>query len=247
MNIASYASNISALDQTKKQSESFKTIDKGKLENAKTNGRLDEGQLKKARNAADKNQGMADLSMNISKTMQKMGLGMTSIKVATRIISAAVDISGFTDGMISKAVNCGLAFAMFAIRVLTDKNALKEYYTQTDAGKREVEKIRNGYINAGKTKLLNKFNKETDPKTASTDLISMISQAKGYEDTSELVANTGMSMAQSIIFSASEFNPMGQSKVMAITVMSVMGLSHLIGNTSPGAVEQLYNAFKMKR
>ena len=247
MNIASYASNISALDQTKKQSESFKTSDKGKLENAKTNGRLDEGQLKKARNAADKNQGMADLSMNISKTMQKMGLGMTTIKVATRIISAAVDISGFTDGMISKAVNCGLAFAMFAIRIVTDKNALKEYYTQTDAGKREVEKIRNGYINAGKTKLLNKFNKETDPKTASTDLVSMISQAKGYEDTSELVANTGMSMAQSIIFSASEFNPMGQSKVMAITVMSVMGLSHLIGNTSPGAVEQLYNAFKMKR
>ena len=29
--------------------------------------------------------------------------------------------------------------------------------------------------------------------------------------------------------------------------MSVMGLDHLIGNTSEEAVEQLYNAFKMKR
>jgi hypothetical protein len=54
-------------------------------------------------------------------------------------------------------------------------------------------------------------------------------------------------MAQSIIFSASDYNPMAESKLMAITVMSVLKLEHLIGNTSAEAVETLFNAFKMKR
>ena len=149
--------------------------------------------------------------------------------------------------MINKMVGAGLSFVKFAVRIFTDQTALKDYYVQTDAGKREVEKIKSGYETSGKTKLLDKFKKETDPKTASTDLISMIAEAKGYEDTAELVENTGMTMAQSIIFSASEFNPMGESKVMAITVMSVMGLGHLIGNTTTKATQELFNAFKMKR
>jgi hypothetical protein len=247
MNIANYASNISAIDQTKKQSESLRAGDKDKLDKAVGRGRLDADQLKKAQIASDKNQGMADLAASISKTMQAFGIGENAIKLATRVITYAADGTGIANIAISKAVNSGIAFARFAIRVLTDKNALKDYYIQTNAGKREIARIKKGYEATGKTKLLNKFQKESDPKTASTDLVSMISEAKGYEETSELVENTGMTMAQSIIFSASEYNPMGESKVMAITVMSVMGLGHLIGNTSMEAVEQLFNAFKMKQ
>ena len=247
VNIANCASNISAIDQTKEQSENLKAADKEKLDKAKTRARLDENQLKKAKIAADKNQGMTDIAASISKTMQEIGIGESAIKLAVRAVSLAVDGTGVTSEMINKMVGAGLSFVKFAVRIFTDQTALKDYYVQTDAGKREVEKIKSGYETSGKTKLLDKFKKETDPKTASTDLISMIAEAKGYEDTAELVENTGMTMAQSIIFSASEFNPMGESKVMAITVMSVMGLGHLIGNTTTKATQELFNAFKMNR
>lgn len=245
--IASYASNLNALAYAKEQGAEEKSKDKDKLAKAKNRGRLDDDQLKKAQIAADKNQGMTEVAASISKTMQKMGISQNAIDLAVRVVSIATDGTGITGNMITKVVNSGIAFATFAIRIFTDENALKEYYTHTDAGKREVEKIMKGYQASGKAKLLNKFKKEADPKTASLDLISMISEAKGYEDTSELVENTGMSMAQSIIFSASEYNPMGESKIMAITVMSVMGLGHLVGDTSVDAVQQLFNAFKMKR
>ena len=247
VNIANYASNISAINQTKEQSENLKASDKAKLDKAKNRSRLDEKQLGKAKIAADKNQGMTEVAASISKTMQELGIGENAIKLAVRAVSVAVDGTGVTSEVINKVVSAGLSFAKFAIRIFTDQSALRDYYVKTDAGKREVEKIKSGYEASGKTKLLNKFKKEIDPKTASNDLVGMMAQAKGYEDTAELVENTGMSMAQSIIFSASEFNPMGESKVMAITVMSVMGLEHLIGDTSTEAVEQLFGAFKMKR
>ncbi|MCR5237061.1 MAG: hypothetical protein K6E34_07655, partial [Lachnospiraceae bacterium] len=69
----------------------------------------------------------------------------------------------------------------------------------------------------------------------------------GYEHTSELVENTTMSMAQSIVFCASSYNPMAETKLMAITVMSIMGLGAEIGSTSPETVEKLFKAFNTER
>ena len=56
-----------------------------------------------------------------------------------------------------------------------------------------------------------------------------------------------MSMAQSLVFSASKYNPMAETRLIAITVMSIMGLTDRIGDTSPETVEKLFLAFKMKR
>ncbi|MBQ3798468.1 MAG: hypothetical protein II842_19695 [Butyrivibrio sp.] len=247
MNIASCASNIRTLNVVKDESKSFKEEDKKKLDKAKDRGRLDEAQKAKAKKAADKNQGLADTAASITKAMQGIGIADNVIKTATdtaRFIGLGL---GIGSEAIINAVEAGLEFAMFAIRVLADRNALKDYFVHTDAGKLEVEKIKNGYQASGNTALYDRFNKVSDPKTADTNVIDMISDAKGYEHTSELVENTGMSMAQSIVFSASEYNPMAESKLMAVTVMSVMGLEKLIGDTSMDTVEKLFNAFAMKR
>ncbi len=54
-------------------------------------------------------------------------------------------------------------------------------------------------------------------------------------------------MAQSIVFSASAYNPLEETKLMAITVMSVMGLEGEIGKTNPETVEKLFLKFRMSR
>ena len=247
MNIASCASNIRSLNAAKEQSAALKDSDKATLDKAKNSKRLDEGQLKKAQNAADVNSGLADTGASISKAMQGLGIAQSTINVAMETAKYAGVGLGLGTAVMTRTINAGLEFVNFAVRVLTDRNALKDYYIHTDAGKREVEKIKSGYQAAGNNKLYDKFKKESDAKTASTSLVDMISDAKGYEHTEELVENTGMAMAQSIIFSASDYNPMAESKLMAITVMSVMKLENLIGDTSQEAVEKLFDAFKMKR
>ena len=247
MNIAKSASNIRLLNQKREESKLFTQDDKAKLDNAKNKGRLNENQYEKANKAANVNSAMADTGASISKAIEGLGIAKSTINIAMNTAKYAGAGLGLGTMAMTKTIQAGLEFVNFAIRVMTDRNAFKDYYVHTEAGKQEVGKIKSGYQAAGNQKLLDKFNKVSDEKTASTDLVDMIADAKGYEHTEELVENTGMAMAQSIIFSASDYNPMAESKLMAITVMSVLKLEHLIGNTSAEAVETLFNAFKMKR
>ncbi len=73
-----------------------------------------------------------------------------------------------------------MEFVIFAVRIMTDQNALKDYYVYTDAGKQEIKKIKDGMMAAGKTDHLNKFKEVSDEKTASTDVVDMIAQTHGY-------------------------------------------------------------------
>ena len=57
--------------------------------------------------------------------------------------------------------------------------------------------------------------------------------------------DTAMQMAQSIVFAASTYNPMMETKIMATSVMVVMGLGKEVGNTTPDTVEKLFKSFKM--
>ena len=247
MDIANSAMNIRTLNTVKKEKEDLKQGDKKKLDDAKTKGRLDEAEKKKAENSADFNSAMGDTAASISKAMQAIGIAESTIRTATDIAKLAGGKLNLGSRAILKAIDAGLDFANFAIRVCTDQNALRDYYVHTKAGQAEVTKLKEGYKAAGNFRLHDEFDKYSKPKTKDTRLVKMIASAKGYEATSELVENTGMQMAQSIIFSASEFNPMAESKLMAITVLCVLKLDYLIGDTSPQAVQRLFKAFGMNR
>ncbi|MBQ9504891.1 MAG: hypothetical protein IJU93_07770, partial [Lachnospiraceae bacterium] len=83
---------------------------------------------------------------------------------------------------------------------------------------------------------------------SNVDMVDVISDSMGYEHTSELVEDVGMNMAQSLVFCASKFNLMMETKIMAMTVMTVMGMSKQdIGNTSPDVTRRLFEKFKMAR
>lgn len=112
-----------------------------------------------------------------------------------------------------------------------------------------VGRIRGGFSKAGNTDLVDQLDNAISRQKSLgvSSLVDIISDARGYEHSSELVENTAMSMAQSIVFCASNFNPMAETKLMAITVMSVMGLGNEIGSTSPSTVEKLFNCFRTAR
>ncbi len=247
MDIADSAMNIRTLNNVKAEKEELKQGDKKKLDDAQANGRLDQDEKVKAEKAAGFNSAMGETAASISKAMQALGIAEGTIKVATDLAKKFGGKYNLGSQAILKAIDSGLEFAHFAIRICTDKAALRDYYVHTKAGQAEVEKLKAGYKAAGNIRLHDEFATYSKPQSAKTRIVDMIASAKGYEGTSELVENTGMQMAQSIIFSASDYNPMAESKVMAITVLGVLKLDYLINDTSAAAVWQLFNAFAMSR
>ena len=250
-NVANAAKGIMDVKTSKEIASTKREEDDEKLERA-GNVRLTPEQKAKVDKIVKKHRAMAGLSEEISIAVQ-------SFDIAENVINLAFDTMDMTgvklnpgQGMIASAIKAGIELAMFAARVATDRSALNRYFIDTEAGSAVVDKLKEGFIKAGNKKKADLIderckNHKESMIDVNTSLVDLISDARGYEHTSELMENTGMSLAQSIVFSASKYNPMAETRITAITVMSVMGLGKEVGSTSASTVEKLFKAFKMSR
>lgn len=257
-NISRSVNNYKSLSKGAKDAATHRGEDDEKLRKAGEK-RLNEKQLEKASNTLDMHRGMGSMADKIAEAMQVYNIGQDVINLTIDSVNAFGGKLNYSARFISGAIQDGLELAMFAIRVCTDRKALQDYFFLTDEGRRTVNDIRSGFLNAKNagsksakknadkiTAMLKDYSLGTQVKNA--DMIDLIADAQGYEHTSELVEDVGMSMAQSLVFCASKFNPMMETKLMAITVMSVMGLSPAeIGSTSPEVARKLFESFKMSR
>jgi len=246
--ISNAIKNMSLLSKGEESAAKRRKKDDEKLKKA-SEKRLSKEQAEKAKEVVEKHRGMSDLSDDIANAIQEFNIG-------GELVNFAIDTANIAGGKldmgvraITKAVKEGLQFAMYALRVASDRNSLAGYYINTDAGRKVVDKVREGFIRSGDKALAEELDSaiDTQRKMGVSSLVDIISDARGYEHTSELVENTAMSMAQSIVFCASDYNPMAETKLMAITVMTVMGLSKEIGSNAPETVEKLFKAFSMAR
>ena len=247
-NIAMSAQNINLLKDGEKSAKSRREEDDEKLKKAGEK-RLDADQSKKVKNIVDKHRGMTEMS-------KELGVRLEEFNIAGEVVNFAMETASMAGGKlnvgqeaIAKAIHEGMQFALFALRIASDRNVLAQYFLKTDAGKAVVDKVRKGFEKSGDNELITKLDKsiKLQEKTGQGNFIDILSDARAYEHTSELVENTAMSMAQSIVFSASNYNPMAETRLMAITVMSVMGLQNEIGSVEPSTVEKLFNKFNMSR
>ena len=247
-NIASSVLNINLLKDGQNVSKEKREEDDNKLKEAKET-RLDESQSKKAEDIVNKHRGMTSMS-------KELGVRLEEFNIAGEVVNLSMETASMAGGKlnvgqeaIARAIQEGLQFALFALRIASDRNVLSEYFLKTEAGKAVVDKARNGIRKSGNEEMEKKLDEsiKTQEKFGSSSFIDILSDTRGYEHTSELVENTAMSMAQSIVFCASNYNPMAETRLMAITVMSVMGLDKEIGSTEPATVEKLFRKFNMAR
>ncbi len=201
-------------------------------------------------------QAYGGMSETITQAVQGFNIASDVINFTIDSINTWGGKLSYPAAMLSKAIQDGLEIAMFAMRVCTDRKALQDYFFTTDDGLKSVHEIREG-CRKSNTKSARENGKKIDSmlldyglntQIANVNMIEIIADAKGYEHTSELVEDVGMNMAQSLVFCASKFNPMIETKIMAMTVMSVMGISPKeIGQTSPEITRKLFESFKMSR
>lgn len=249
-NVAECADNIKVLEAAKKNSKKRREEDEKRLGKAEAS-RLNEAQAEKVRNIVDKHRGLGNMAGEIAENMQYLNISEDVMNLTIDTVTIAGGKLNAGQEAIAKAIKAGIEFALYAIRVATDRDALNTYFMKTKAGQRIVNKLKAGFRESGNAKLTDELNEQEQLQQENgsgwVDVVDMISDARGYEHTSELVENTGMSMAQSIAFSASNYNPMIETKMMAVTVMCVMGLHKEIGDTEPKTVEKLFNSFSMAR
>ena len=250
-NVAKAASGISQIQYVSKNAQDKRAEDEAKLEKAGQK-RLSPEQKAKVDKIVKKHRAMGGMSEEISTAVLSFGIAEDVINFAIETAEIAGGKLNAGQKVIAKAVKAGIEFAMYAMRIATDRNALNNYFLETEAGSEVLNKVRSGFEKTGNEAMVKRIDdrRQTHHKKVGdvdTSIVDIISDARGYEHTSELVENTGMSMAQSLVFSASRFNPMAETRLIAITVMSIMGLTKEIGDTSPATVEKLFAAFKMKR
>lgn len=254
-NISQSAENIKSINKGAQDSKEHREEDKKKLKKAGEK-RLNERQLEKAKGAHEMHQAYGGMSETITTAIQGFNIASDVINFTIDSINTWGGKLSYPASLLSKAIQDGLEIAMFAMRVCTDRKALQDYFFTTDDGLKSVHEIREGCRKAD-TESARQNGKKIDnmlldyglsTQISNVNMIDIIADSKGYEHTSELVEDVGMNMAQSLVFCASKFNPMMETKIMAMTVMSVMGLSPAeIGQTSPEITRKLFESFKMSR
>ncbi len=169
---------------------------------------------------------------SIGKLGQK-GVKLAKLKGADKIISVAVD------------------FVNFFYKCMSDKSALLEYYRSGGAG--EVEKIMEG---RRKLKDYTSVRKMPQPKDISIgkdsfgqyningDNLDMLQRALGFERREEFADYLRLNMVNSLLFSASDYNPLMQPKILAKIAMAVLGLEDMIGKTDAASAQKIFMKLK---
>lgn len=250
-NVAQSFAGIKELSNASKSAEKHKDEDDAKLQKA-NDERLSPEQAEMVDRIAKKHKAMAGLGKEVGMVVKSFNIAENAIDMAFDTAETFSNDISITAEVVTKSVKAALDFIMFAARIATDRVSLNRYFIDTDAGNEVVNKIKEGYIKAGNVEgakyIENRMKAHQDSSAdGNTTLVDLISDARGYEHTSELVENTGMSLAQSLVFSASKYNPIMETRIMAVTVMNVMGLGNLVGDISPKTAEKLFNSFNMKR
>ena len=257
--------SIGNLQDHKAEKEYAKTKeadDEEKLKKAEESGRLDKKQTEKAREIVGMHKGLGGMASTIAEAMQKYNIASEAINMTIETMNVVGTKLPNGLELVSIGIQEALEFIMFACKVCTDRKALQDYFFTTEDGLKTVNKIQGGYekmyskgidylpLKQEGWHMLDALKKDYSAgnQVKNLNALDVISDAKGYEHTSELVEDVGMSMAQSIVFCASNFNEMSSTKIMAMSVMGMMGIPPKeIGRTDRATVQKLFNAFKMAR
>ena len=241
MDIAKRVENYSALKKGKEYagSEDVKKQDKEKLDNAKQFQTEEQQNLSAV--TVSHHQDLSNIASNIAKNIQDMEVSKDVINVALQtgvVIATSAGVSGDITKKVTSAVKLGVDFALYCIRVCKDRNVLRDYYRNTEQGKEVV----NGILENAKNSFGNLA--ENNEHIKKDHVLRLVCAGQGYEKEEELVTDTGMKLAASIAYSASDYNPVLENKIMATTVMTVLGLKGSIGKTDGATISGIFDAMK---
>ncbi len=229
-NLLSRRTEIAESEETAKEDE--ETLERAKRVQSSA-------QQKQVRDVVEEHKDMQKLSGQTSDTIQNLAIADDVIQVLLEAGEEVAKDMGFeAAGIVKDAIKAGTDFALYIIRCMKDRSMLRTYFTETERGTGMVDGIIKGM-----GRVLNSED-EAKAELEDTDVLDIICRGRGYENIDELVTDTGLKMASSIAYCASRFNPIKQTKIMAVTVMVVLGMKDAVGKTDSATIAGIFDKMK---
>lgn len=238
--IALSIQNKRLLNKAENMSNSQETREKDKKTLKDAEAFENERQKKIKENVVEEHRDLQHMSKETANTIQNMAIAKDVIDMSMALgeeIFGKLD-AGVATSLVKSAVDAGVQFAFYCIRCIKDRKMLRSYYTETDKGQKLVSDIKGSYEQLSGSKEV------MQAELMDRDVLDIVCKGSGYENEDELVRDTGMKMATSIAYCASKFNPVRETKVMATTVMLVLGLKDQIGKTDASAITGIFDKMK---
>ena len=176
----------------------------------------------------------SDRARNRNQHLQKQGASKAESRQIDEIVqtmSSLVggligDAVGDESGLIAKVVEEAGELVNFLRNWFQDKKSVQQYYAHRDEG----AQLRETLEKAGLT---------LSPKM---DDLSLIRQARGFEDTTEMASFVGLNIVRSLLFCAGPYNPQGSTRILALATLTVLGQTQAIGQYDSETAQSVYDA-----
>ncbi len=243
IDVAHRVQNKSALESGRERAASDATKERDREVIRKGQEKADQTEEQKAllEETVEHHVDLQKIAGDIAENMQNVEIARDVMVAAIQTGVVIANLSGADPSavkMVSAAVKFGVDFALYAIRVSKDRDALRDYYRNTEQGKAVVT----GIVQSGRQLFGEKMDENKHVKD--DHVLRLVCGGMGYESEEELMTDTGMKLAASIAYSASKYNPVLQNRIMATTVMIVLGMQDKIGKTDSGTITGIFEAMK---
>lgn len=229
-NIISSAGNIKELKEAKGQmAEDAVKDDEAYADHARAQTAEQKALYDKARS---RNSRLAALATDFSVSRESEDIVVssgqilgTAVKITADIVAPGMEVAG---EVLEEIVNQAAKLTAFIHHCIADHEGMETYYG--GPGSEEAEEVRQNMssISGLKSKLDGVSNAK------------LVRMSRGYESEEELVNFTALEMVHSLVFSASDFNPLEETKRVSRCVMAVLGLKDLIGKTDKETAMKVY-------
>ena len=199
-------------------------------------------------------------SNSLTKYAQGRKIAVKSGEMASKIMSNFAPTK-----VVAKVLPVAIEMATFMSQCLTDHNALIKWYD--GPGQATVKKIFAGQerlkayedskkletldekisVKEEKLPMLDDMIKTDDPDAkiaVDRKVLSKIKYAMGFTREEELMDFLGLKMVDSLLFAASNYNPLEEPQVLAKCTLTVLGLDDCIGKTDSDTAMKVFKALK---
>lgn len=171
-------------------------------------------------------------------------------KIMSNVGALAERIAGYAEVPgLDMAINAAFHLADYIWKVVTDSKSITDYYA--GAGNDTLKKLAGGKNAFEATNVGQQYATKDRPLSYEdgkykVDKIGkhLLQHGQGFEREEELGDYLKLNMIHSLIFSASKYNPLKQTRIVAECALTVLGLEEYIGKTDAASANEIFKRLK---
>lgn len=245
MDIVSSVSNIKKLNAGKKQAAEKREADDAKI--AGVDAKQFDKELIKF--AQGNNNALLSLTNDLSKNQAGRKI-LSSIGSISQNVAKYVSYANAKAMDVSKILGAAFRTADFIWKCFADNKTVYNYYstegnpvlTKLVTGKGALH---NTAVGQKHMKDENHYSDREGKMEVGRQEFRLVRNGQGFETDEEIADYLKLNMVHSLIFSASKFNPLEESRILAQCTLSILGIpDNEIGQTDSDAALRIYNKLK---